>query len=169
MRLSELLRLMCVCIYIYIHIYIYIYIYNIYIYIYTQQPGFAVEITINTKSCVQQEITVVVNFVLYVHDINCLSVVIDCMHAAFDFMMISMFRYFLCVVVECPDLLLMFSLLYHCKSSPHKRLAMYSVSFLSSLQTAVKGSSLHCFFLRSGATLEVAGQQIWLWPYNMQL
>ena len=46
----------------------------------------------------------------YVHDINYLSVVIDCMCATFGFVIIGVFRYFLSVAVEFPDLLLMFSL-----------------------------------------------------------
>ena len=48
---------------------------------------------------------------LYVHDINCLFVVIDCMCATFGFVSTGVFRYFLSVRVECTDLLLMFSLL----------------------------------------------------------
>ena len=55
------------------------------------------------------------------------------------------------------------------KVSPTKRLAVYSVSFLSSLTAAVTGFSLHCFLLQVGAALEAAGQQIWLFPYNVQL
>ena len=47
---------------------------------------------------------------MYVHNINYLAVVIDCMCARFGCMIIGLFRYFLSVVVECPGLLLMFSL-----------------------------------------------------------
>ena len=38
------------------------------------------------------------------------SVVIDFMCTTFGYVIIGVFRYFLKVVVECPDLLLMFSL-----------------------------------------------------------
>ena len=43
-----------------------------------------------------------------------------------------------------------------------KRLAVYSVSFLSSLKAAVTGSSFRCFLLQGDAALEAAGQQIYL-------
>ena len=47
---------------------------------------------------------------LYVHNINYLAVVIYCMCASFSFVIIGVFRHFQSVVVECCDLLLMFSL-----------------------------------------------------------
>ena len=52
------------------------------------------------------------NCYVYLHNINYMAVVINCMCTTFNFVVIGMFRYFLSVVVECPDLLLMFFVCY---------------------------------------------------------